>query len=130
MNKIEFIMTGEIAPEKLERLKKMMEARKKRLSEIATKYRNEMKATDVQKELLKTGQMAKFSHYMAGNLFYTVQLEEGMYMFPVATVEYTDDKCSLSSDLGDTPFEAEIKASFLNRWVKKAIENDEFIKLK
>ena len=33
----------------------------------------------------------------------------------------------LSSDLGQTPFNAEIKASELNRWIAKAFANGEFI---
>lgn len=35
----------------------------------------------------------------------------------------------LSEDLGTTTFSAEIKGSELNRWIKKAIERDEFIKI-
>lgn len=35
----------------------------------------------------------------------------------------------LSEDLGMTTFSAEMKGSLLNRWVKKAIEKDEFVKV-
>jgi hypothetical protein len=31
--------------------------------------------------------MAKLSHYVSGNLYYTVELADGVYQFPIATVE-------------------------------------------
>lgn len=43
--------------------------------------------TEVKKELYKSKVMAKFSHYVSGNLYYKVELEEGMYQFPINTVE-------------------------------------------
>lgn len=101
-----------------------------------------MKANDVKKELLKSKVMAKFSHYCSGNLYYTVELSDGLYQFPLETVEpsklninlnkvnvYDIDVLVLSKDLGVTSFENEIKASFLNRWIEKAIESNEFVKL-
>ena len=50
---------------------------------------NEVKinAIDVQKELMKSKVMAKFSHYTSGNMYYTVELESGVYQFPIGTVE-------------------------------------------
>jgi hypothetical protein len=102
-----------------------------------------MKATEVKIEIMKNKLMANFSHYISGNLYYTVKLSSGLYKFPIPTVEegptFNDDESGLSmyevetvklsSDLGTTQFDAEIKASFLNRWIGKAIENDEFIKI-
>jgi hypothetical protein len=90
--------------------------------------------------------MAKFSHYVSGNLYYKVELADGIYQFPIATVEEgetyivavasdgianIDDVVTieLSHDLGDTTFAAEIKGSDLNRWISKAIKNGEFIKV-
>lgn len=101
---------------------------------------------DIKKELLKSKVMSKFSHYSTGKLYYTVQLEAGLFVFPISTIEkntknYTfegpvgpidvniDNVISLSSDLGTTNFDAEIKASFLNRWIDKAIDSEEFIKI-
>jgi hypothetical protein len=87
--------------------------------------------------------MAKFSHYVSGNL-YKVELADGIYQFPIATEEgetyivvasdgiaNIDDVVTieLSHDLGDTTFAAEIKGSDLNRWISKAIKNGEFIKV-
>ena len=106
-----------------------------------------MNKNEIKKELMKSKIMAKFSHYTSGNLYYIVQLETGMYQFPISTVEdkverYVEDMggglsvgrtrvigLSLSSDLGTTNFDAEIKASFLNRWIDKAIDKEEFIKI-
>lgn len=50
---------------------------------------NEVKisAIEVQKELMKSKVMAKFSHYTSGNMYYTVELESGVYQFPIGTVE-------------------------------------------
>jgi hypothetical protein len=91
--------------------------------------------------------MAKLSHYVSGNLYYTVELADGVYQFPIATVEtsleYThpenqgvyDDEptietLQLSSDLGTTTFESEMKGSDLNRWIAKAVSNGEFTKIR
>lgn len=103
-----------------------------------------MEKNEVKKYLLKNRElMAKFSHYVSGNLYYTVQLEDGLYQFPIPTVEEKTEyminpedeggdeiiieSVILSSDLGTTSFESEIKASFLNRWVDKAIDSGNFV---
>jgi len=93
-----------------------------------------MDKNKVKIELYKSKAMANFSHYKRGELFYTVELEDGKYMFPIETTEYYevedgDSEMELSSDLGDTSFGIEIKASELNRWIGKAIDNKEFIKI-
>ncbi len=98
-------------------------------------------ATEVKKELYISKVSAKFSHYTAGNLYYKIELSDGLYQFPIATVE-TDymspenegedeiEVTVLSADLGTTSFENEMKASDLNRWITKAIEKNEFVKIK
>lgn len=108
-----------------------------------------MNENDVKKDLYKSKAMAKFSHYVSGNLYYRVELVDGVYQFPISTVEITNieveipetwkkmftteklkiDVTQLSEDLGQTSFEAEIKGSDLNRWISKAIKKDEFIKV-
>jgi hypothetical protein len=101
-----------------------------------------MKATDIQKEILKSKVNANFSHYESGNLYYTVKLESGKYLFPIAVTErianftycgslFVDNLgyCQLSKDLGNATFGAVEKASLLNRWIKKSIENNNFIKI-
>jgi hypothetical protein len=95
-----------------------------------------MNENEVKKDLYKSKNMAKFSHYVSGNLYYTVELTDGTYQFPIATVEYNEEgstfsigNLQLSSDLGTTTFEAEMKGSDLNRWIAKAIDKGEFIKI-
>jgi hypothetical protein len=111
-------------------------------------------ANEVKKELYKSKVNAKFSHYIAGNLYYTVELSDGLYQFPIETVDKVNTVLfkldltepppfgvqvnyvkaeetffQLSSDLGTTSFENEMKASDLNRWISKAIEKEDFIKI-
>lgn len=45
-------------------------------------------AISVKKELYKSKAMAKFSYYVGGSIYYTVELESGTYKFPMST---TDD---------------------------------------
>jgi hypothetical protein len=96
---------------------------------------NIMNANEVKKDLYKSKNMAKFSHYVSGNLYYTVELAIGTYQFPIATVEDREPifdsvpGIQLSEDLGTTEFAAEIKGSDLNRWIAKAIDKGEFIKI-
>ena len=107
--------------------------------------------TEIKKDLFKSKSMAKFSHYIAGNLYYTVEVFGELYEFPISTVEnkeipieigYNPDgvepdtfirrskfELNLSSDLGTTRFEDEIRGSELSRWISKAIKNETFIKL-
>lgn len=96
-----------------------------------------MNANEVKKELYKLKTIAKLSHYVSGNLYYNVELNDGTYQFPISTIEYVEDgstfnigQLQLSSDLGTTMFEAEMKGSDLNRWISKAISKEEFIKIK
>lgn len=105
-----------------------------------------LELTAIKKDLYKSNAMANFSHYCAGNLYYTTMIEGGKYQFPISTVEeiyetYHDVMVDvtiarriktgekLSSDLGTTVFGAEIKASELIRWIGKALEKRELIKV-
>ena len=102
---------------------------------------------EVKKDLYKSKNMAKFSHYVSGNLYYNVELVDGIYQFPILTVDeihehYYQDMgdgltlgrtrvtgLELSEDLGTTVFNAEVKGSELNRWISKAIDKGEFTKV-
>lgn len=135
-----------------------------------------MNVNDVKKELMKSKVNAKLSHYVSGSLYYTVELSDGVYQFPMSVIEKVDlngvapkgvynesesysgyepfsetlmvekedvekhdlsnkenfeelkfDK--LSSDLGTTSFYNEMRGSELNRWIAKAIEKNEFVKV-
>jgi hypothetical protein len=114
---------------------------------------NTLTINEIKKDLYKSKVNAKFSHYCAGKLYYTVELTDGrIFQFPINTTEQiplvieteedpgrmtvngipyvnsdTSTVMALSADLGQTPFNAEIKASELNRWIAKAFDKDEFI---
>ena len=100
----------------------------------------------VKKDLYKSKATAKLSHYVGGSIYYTVELPDGTYQFPMITTEERKFKLveetadgdvtlhsftykELSSDLGTTPFYAEMKGSDLNRWIAKAIKTGEFVKV-
>lgn len=77
-----------------------------------------MKVIDIIRDRTKT---AKFSYYCGGNLYYTVEYDGDIYQFPINT----DPK-----EVGTAPFDKEIKAITLMRYIRKAIDNEEFIKIK
>jgi hypothetical protein len=91
---------------------------------------------DVKKDLYKSKVNAIFNRYVAGNLYYRIVVMGETYEFPISTLEIAGKngmdapmQYYLSSDLGTTDFYSEIKGSDLNRWIQKAIEKNEFIKL-
>jgi len=99
-------------------------------------------AIEVKKELYKSKVNAKLSHFDKPNLYYTVELSTGTYQFPIATtVKKTltlmdgDEVISMfdidkaAPDLAGANFGLEVKASDLNRWIERAIKNDDFIKI-
>lgn len=93
---------------------------------------------EVKKDLFKSKAMAKFSHYISGSLYYTVEVFGHVYQFPISTVDRIKyggeetayrDTYYLSEDLGTTDFRSEIKGSELSRWIAKAIDRNEFVKV-
>ena len=109
-------------------------------SQASSLIKKEMNANEVKKDLYKSKNMAKLSHYVSGNLYYKVELADGTYQFPIPTVDELiyesvisntgiKELYILSEDLGTTTFEAEMKGSDLNRWISKAIDKGEFIKI-
>jgi hypothetical protein len=84
-----------------------------------------MDKNEVKKDLYKSKVNAKFAYYCHGSLYYNVEVLGSIYQFPIETLE----DGTLSNDLGTTPFNAEIKASDLNRWIAEAIDKDAFIKI-
>ena len=92
---------------------------------------------EIKKDLYKSKVMAKFSHYVSGNIYYTVELSSGeIYQFPIPTLKIAGQngigapmQYFLSDDLGTTTFTLEMKGSELNRWISKAIDSGEFIKV-
>ena len=110
---------------------------------VLEKYRccksNVMEKNEIKKDLYKSKNLARFSHYVGGNLYYKVDVLDGTYQFPIKTVQksYVMDSFErekiatliLAEDLGTTTFDAEIKGSELIRWIEKAIDNEDFIKV-
>lgn len=85
---------------------------------------------EIQKEVMRSKVIAQFSHYRHGNLYYTVELKSGTYMFPLSTIDKVGENITLSSDLGITDFGRNIKAATLNRWIRIANESNNFLKIK
>jgi hypothetical protein len=106
------------------------------------------------KKLVGNGNVAKLSHVIEGNMYYTIQTEDGLYQFPIKgfdkeksqmftmktvtmpngdmKVEYVPVVGSVyrvSDDIGTTTFNSEIKAMEVMRWIRKAIENNEIFKI-
>lgn len=97
---------------------------------------------EIKKHLMRTKQIAKLLHYCAGNLWYTIELEingvSSTWKFPISTIQHETEYflpqeededeiefeyIGLSEDLGTTPFEPEVRASELSRWLAMAYEN-------
>lgn len=99
-------------------------------AEDAKIFKNEVK-----KDLYKTKADAEFLHYRKGNLYYTVAVLGVLYKFPISVIDSPIACCEvgklakvhqLSSDLGDTPFDAKIPGRLLIRWIEKAIDVNKF----
>ena len=68
------------------------------------------------KDIIKDNTV-KFSFFRAGVMFYTVTYNGELYQFPVPV-----------DDVGDATFSAEDKAILFMRYIRKAIDNNEFVK--
>ena len=103
-----------------------------------------MNKNEVKKELYKTKEMADFSHYISGNLYYNVKVGFDVFQFPIPTVEAHSSVSdlidepegdesmdgnfyTLSEDLGTTTFSDKMRGSHLIRWIDKAIDSGEFV---
>lgn len=64
---------------------------------------------------------SKFSHAIAGVLYYIDEVGEDKYQFPVDM----NDK----NDVGEAVFGSEFKSITLMRYIRKAMDKGEFIKL-
>jgi len=96
---------------------------------------------EVKKDLYRSKEFAEFSHYCEGKLYYTVNVFGKAYQFPILVTEtisktvtfpgfaITMDAMALSADLGKTAFSKSIKGSDLIRWIQKAVDTDDFIKI-
>lgn len=99
-----------------------------------------MEKNELKKELIRSKAEAELSHYCAGSLYYRFGAADGTYQFPIATTEMVSagncdahgnpcDSMALSSDLGTTAFNARERASMLWRWIEKAIDGGELLRV-
>jgi hypothetical protein len=102
---------------------------------------------EIKKDLYRSKNMANFSHYTSGNMYYTVELADGVFQFIIPTIEPKRitigneeevhgadnlevlETIKLSEDLGSTSFFKEMKGSELIRWIQKSINSNDFIKV-
>jgi len=102
----------------------------------------ELTEIGVKKELYKSKAMANFSRYENGVLYYTIQLEDGLYEVPLhleeeVTLSTTANEEMVSeftikmptADMKGASFGPEVKGSDLNRWIAKAMKTGEFKKI-
>lgn len=69
-----------------------------------------------------TKRLATFSHYVDGNLYYKVEVDGLSYQFPINVFD--------RSDIGTTTLVAQYRAIELMRYIRKAIESDNFTRTK
>jgi len=67
------------------------------------------------------GTIAKFSHAIAGVLYYNLFTEEGVYQFSIDM----NDK----DDVGTATFEAEYNGITLMRYIRKALHSETLVKV-
>jgi len=113
-----------------------------------------MDKNEIKKDLYKSKVFATFAYYDgdSGKLYYNIELFGEPYMFPINTQENTTlvreyieqnpegtgeyekvrvelSSIKLADDLRGAKFAAEIKGSELNRWIVKALDNNDLVKL-
>lgn len=72
-------------------------------------------------DIVRNENMAQFSHFCGGNLYYTVEVDGGTYLFNINTDPI---------EVGTATFSADVKAVTLMRWINKCLKSEEFIKIK
>jgi hypothetical protein len=72
-------------------------------------------------EIVRNNNMAHFSHFCGGNLYYTVEVDGSTYIFNINTNP---------NEVGTADFNSEMKASDLMRWIRICMETGEFYKIK
>ena len=68
------------------------------------------------KQIVKNN-IARFSFYRSGNIFYTIEVDGQTYQFPVSL-----------EDIGGATLTAEFKAITLMRYIRKALGDGTFVK--
>ncbi len=99
-----------------------------------------MDKNEIKKDLYKSKVFATFAYYDGdtGKLYYNIELFGEPYIFPISVI-YKDwvpaedggeiQEISLADDLIGAKFSAQIKGSDLNRWIIKALDSKDLMKL-
>jgi thiamine transporter ThiT len=77
------------------------------------------------KDIVKNGNIAYFTHAIAGVLYYKVSAFDGE---TIDTYQFSVDMND-KEDVGTSTFDAEVKAITLMRYINKAIKNETFYKI-
>lgn len=107
-----------------------------------------MEAIDIQKDLMKSKTMAEFDRFANGNLYYNVMILGAPYQFPISTIKETHINMPILDEEGEdtgmkftaktfrpqadvkgADFTPKMRASELFRWIKKAYNNNDLVKL-
>ena len=80
-----------------------------------------MENNSVLKQIVMNNNLASISHAIAGVLYYEVKTNDATYSFPVNM----HDK----EDVGTSTFPGQVKAITLMRYIRKAIKNEELVKI-
>ena len=72
-------------------------------------------------DVVKNDNMAYFNHYCGGNLYYTVNVEDDIFLFSINTDP---------NEVGSAVFSDKMKAITLMRWIRKCLESEEMIKIR
>ena len=95
-------------------------------------------AIEIKKDLYKNKSNATFQYYEKGFLWYRITTSLGIFDIPIAvfevitnengniTINDTTIPYAFSKEIGTTPFMNEIKASELNRWIERSINDNTF----
>jgi hypothetical protein len=75
------------------------------------------------KDVVKNNKIARFSHAIAGNLYYKVEMEDG------TTVQFKVDMND-KDDVGTTTFNAEEKALMMMRYIRKSEASGDLVVFK
>ncbi len=85
---------------------------------------------EIKKYLYITKFNATLNRVCEAVMYYRFNYKEIIFEFPISTVTHVDClEYNLSADLGTTNFYPEMKASELIRWIGKALDNGELIKV-
>lgn len=103
-----------------------------------TTLKQALSAIEIKKDLYKNKSNATFQYYEQGCLWYRITTSFGVFDIPIAVFEVVTNEngavvvndgtipYAMSKEIGTTPFMAEIKASELNRWIERAINDNTF----